>query len=62
MDTRISTSRDRVSNAQEFVGQLGQNVSNGPVLSAISNTIGALGPELDAARNRLAMRVTWSTG
>src|SRR4051794_40932670 len=40
VNTRVSNARTRVSNAQEVVGQLGQNLGgNGPVITAISNTV-----------------------
>jgi chromosome segregation ATPase len=49
VNTRVSNARDRVSNAQELVGQLGQEpVANGAVLSAISDNVSTrLEPAID---------------
>jgi hypothetical protein len=49
VNTRVSRARDRVSNAQELMGQLDQqSVANGAVLSAISETVGMrLEPAID---------------
>jgi hypothetical protein len=49
VNTRVSSARDRVSNAQELVRQLDQQpVANGAVLSAISETVGMrLEPAID---------------
>jgi hypothetical protein len=64
VNMHVNNARARVSNAQEFVGQLGQDpVGNGAVLGAISNTVLAkLGPEIDQARESVSNTLSLVNG